>query len=679
MSRKIFVFFFLLPFFACFTFAFDCNRFFGLDYDNCVSLNVVDEDLIANLIYSDSTFPNHEFIRDYNANISVVDPPFDTSLSDMGVIRDGWVEILSISPSVWFENVTYVPRITSYRVESGYNIVLPEDYYDNNQVDGQACQVLYNTNSDVSSIIWFVDGSIIGFGNNFEIDHENYSKVESEASINAVTRADSYVWHRYCCRWRDNECVKHCYQCSYHDTSYINDNLVVRDTVFVKNYPHYSSAKFTIVDNYVDTFRGFLGKDDETNVLLRFNRSYFKDQEFEYFANFSSKPYYFLHLIAKKKDLQEFNNLIVTNNTFYVSDASSCSIESSDFFTVNNSSCDYNITQTEESLKDESLIVFSIGLIFKLFVFVFILWLFYKLIKAYWGKALISIIIFLLLSVPALADEDCGITNLASCIPQKIFDFLINLMNAPLEPLLNMIKNLFESAPQISLFQYVWTVIVYCISFFYGLLFVYSGFQFLFSGHDVLKREMAKEWLKNTVMMIVLVQASYYLYGLFVQLGSLMTSAVLSMVDEHFFMITADNWVNVGLEFLFILVYVLILLITLILLTIRYLIVAFGVLFVPIGIFCYFIPPLKSFGEIILNMLGMLIFVTFLDAIIILACSMLITIPLFENFKILVMITCFLIINASFIMLGFHIITKTSLGNGAEKIAQAVKYVGGKF
>jgi len=214
------------------------------------------------------------------------------------------------------------------------------------------------------------------------------------------------------------------------------------------------------------------------------------------------------------------------------------------------------------------------------------------------------------------------------------------------------------------------------MSLFYGLLFVYSGFQFLFSGHDVMRREMAKEWLKNTVIMIVLIQASFYLYGLFVDLGSIMTSSVLSLVDQHFFMITADNLVNTGLEFLFILVYVFVLLLTVLFLVTRYLIVAFGVLFTPIGIFCYFVPPLRSYGRLILNILGMCIFVTFLDAIIILACSMLITIPLFQNFKIIVMINCFMIVDLLFIILIKHIIQKTSIDKGASNVAQAVKYIG---
>lgn len=54
---------------------------------------------------------------------------------------------------------------------------------------------------------------------------------------------------------------------------------------------------------------------------------------------------------------------------------------------------------------------------------------------------------------------------------------------------------------------------------------------------------------------------------------------------------------------------------------------------------------------------------------------MLITIPLFQNFKILVMITCFMIVDLLFIILANHIMHKTSIDKGAEKVMQAGKYI----
>lgn len=288
--------------------------------------------------------------------------------------------------------------------------------------------------------------------------------------------------------------------------------------------------------------------------------------------------------------------------------------------------------------------------------------------------------IFLLLFLIPLvrAEDECGILNLATCIPQKIFDFIINLINDPIEPILSFIKLLLTEPVNISLFGYLWVIMLYILSLFYGVLMVYSGFNFMISGYDVVKREKAKEWFRNTLIMIVLIQASYFLYYLTIQLGSSMTLGTINLINEDFFKITADNIVNIGLQFFFAVLYVMILLSSAFILTIRYLIVAAGVALVPLGIFFYFIPPLKSYGKFILNFLGICIFITFLDAIIFLASSMLLEVPLFENMKILVMISAFGIANLLMIFLMFFSIIKSALnvfGKTAFPIIAATKYL----
>lgn len=288
--------------------------------------------------------------------------------------------------------------------------------------------------------------------------------------------------------------------------------------------------------------------------------------------------------------------------------------------------------------------------------------------------------VFSLLSmIPfASAEEDCGILNLATCIPQKIFDFIINLINDPIEPILSFIKSLLTESVDISLFGYLWVIMLYILSLFYGLLMVYSGFNFIISGHDIVKREKAKEWLRNTLIMIVLVQCSYFLYYLVIQLGSSMTLGTINLINEDFFKITSDNIINIGLQFCFAFSYLIILLLFAFVLTIRYLIVAAGVAMIPLGIFFYFIPPLRNYGKFILNFLGICIFITFLDAIIFLASSMLLEVPLFENMKILVMISAFGIANIFTIYLMFFSVIKSALSTVNKNIlpfAVIAKYI----
>jgi hypothetical protein len=109
---------------------------------------------------------------------------------------------------------------------------------------------------------------------------------------------------------------------------------------------------------------------------------------------------------------------------------------------------------------------------------------------------------------------ECGLLNLATCLPQKFFEYVESILNAPLQPLLNLAKDLLSAQVSIELFSGLWAIMVYVLSMFYALLLIYSGFTFIISGYDVYKRENAKEWLKNIVVMIILVQASFFIYEL---------------------------------------------------------------------------------------------------------------------------------------------------------------------
>jgi hypothetical protein len=273
--------------------------------------------------------------------------------------------------------------------------------------------------------------------------------------------------------------------------------------------------------------------------------------------------------------------------------------------------------------------------------------------------------------------DDCGLLNLATCIPQKFFDFIIGILNAPIQPLLDATKSLLTEPVNLSAFGSIWAIIIYILSMFYGLLLLYAGLNFMISGYDVAKREKAKMWFRNILIMIVLVQMSYFIYATFIDISSLMTSGIVNMIDQKFFLLTADNVVNIGLEIFFGLMYVITLLFTVLFLTLRYVIIAIGVVMIPIGIFLYFIPPLNSYGKLIVNFLGICIFVTFFDSLILLAGAKIIELPIFDNIKILVMITCFSIANFLMFYLMLFSALKSAFKTGegiATTVASVAKY-----
>ena len=280
-----------------------------------------------------------------------------------------------------------------------------------------------------------------------------------------------------------------------------------------------------------------------------------------------------------------------------------------------------------------------------------------------------------ILFVSLVSAEDCGITNLASCISQSFFDFLLGILNAPIQPLLDLVYNLLTEPVNVTIFSDIWSIIVYILSMFYGLLLIYVGFKFILSGHSVEQREKAKASLANTIVMMVLVQASFYIYSLIIELTSSVTTVILNMVQKNFFLLTVDNITNVGLELVFVIPYLISVSITLILLTLRYMIVSVGVILFAIGIFFYFIEPLKNYGRLIINFLFTTILLTFFYALIFLASSKLLDINTFQNTKILVMIGAFTLINLATFVLSLFVVIKSAL-KVATPIMKVVSTVG---
>jgi hypothetical protein len=273
---------------------------------------------------------------------------------------------------------------------------------------------------------------------------------------------------------------------------------------------------------------------------------------------------------------------------------------------------------------------------------------------------------------------ECGLSNLATCLPEKFFEYVLSIINAPFQPLLDAINALMTHPVNVHTFESLWVIIVYIISMFYGLFLIFAGFNFLISGYDAAKRENAKEWLRNTVLMILFVQASFIIYELIIEVGALLAAGVMDMIDPHFFLLTADSITNIGLELLLGLFYGLVLVITIVFLALRYLLVAVGVLFFPFAMFFYFIPPLETYGKALLNILLIIIFVPFFNALILFAASALLELPVFDNFKIVLMISAFLLINLFslfLIVLGiFKAVTSAANSDAGKAIGAAIKY-----
>jgi len=273
----------------------------------------------------------------------------------------------------------------------------------------------------------------------------------------------------------------------------------------------------------------------------------------------------------------------------------------------------------------------------------------------------------------------CSITNIGECIVEFFFDFILDLINDAIEPLLKLVKYFLSEPVKISLFSEPWSIIIYIISMFYGLVLVYIGLKFMLSGDSPEKREGAKSSLKNIIIMMILIQSSFILYSVLLDLSGALTKTMLDLTGDKFFRLSFDSFSSFALELLLLGVYLVHLVAVILILAMRYIAVSAGVLFFVIGIFFYFIPFLQNFGKFILYTLGSLIFIPFFYSIIFLVSSKIIQINAFREFKILIMIGSLdiIIFGTLFILLFVLIKATLSIMKPVKEVVTVVSSVTG--
>ncbi|MBI4141203.1 hypothetical protein HY485_05190 [Candidatus Woesearchaeota archaeon] len=235
----------------------------------------------------------------------------------------------------------------------------------------------------------------------------------------------------------------------------------------------------------------------------------------------------------------------------------------------------------------------------------------------------------------------CTLYNIPSCVASTLRDtareVIQYLLNAPVQPLIGAVRLLLTQPPAQESFQSLWQTIVYVLSVFYGLFVLFAGLLFIVFSTNPSSRARAKEWLQNSILAMIFVQASYYLYSLIAHMSAGLTQGVLAMLDPSFFFFDLQNIQELGTQIIFGILYIIALVITVFVLGIVYFLSSIGVVFFPFGLFLYFVPPLKFVGKFIINSLLFVLFIPFFVSLVFLTTSRIILLPAFSNIKILLL------------------------------------------
>ncbi len=136
--------------------AYDCDEFIGQMRADCFAVNGSDE-LVPNLIYTNHSVPDHEFVKAYNDKLNYK-PKVKTI---KGVIYKAWFDILTITPSIQYHNLTFVPSEFELRTDYNYEIKLPEEYT-SKLVFNRPCMIKYSLDSVTEELQMHSNGKYVG-------------------------------------------------------------------------------------------------------------------------------------------------------------------------------------------------------------------------------------------------------------------------------------------------------------------------------------------------------------------------------------------------------------------------------------------------------------------------------------------------------------------------------------
>lgn len=212
-------------------------------------------------------------------------------------------------------------------------------------------------------------------------------------------------------------------------------------------------------------------------------------------------------------------------------------------------------------------------------------------------------------SVADLNQQVVGLPNvlthfLVQAIKQSIGSFSLSLVLT--------FKTFLVHPVEVSRFAESWKWVVTILSTGYILFLSFFGIKMLQAGSNPIEREKAKSNMGKIVIMILLTGLSLEMYELVLSINYALSSAIWSSVLDSFF-----SYENLSTVNFFMLVYFSSSLLTAFTTVfLRYLIIMAGILLLPLAICLYFFEPLQAYGRLLIQVIGVAIFIPFVDSLI---------------------------------------------------------------
>ena len=342
--------------------AFDCNSMPHDIIDTCIQIqesDLIDEEknaLISNLDYNGKSFPDHEHVYQRNTNLLISDAPLEVEKQNSEYIKDAWLSIFSIMPSVLYNKSLYVPE--NIEVLSGFNykIEIPQDYYSKHypSTDKGDCKRIYTLIKNTSEARIYINNNYQDSGRLVPAAIDSDSEIKVEYDISVSVKIDHYKWRSYCCRRSSSgRCIKYCHYCKYRNSETIKDSIHITNSLNVKYYDNKLFADIEVIDSYSSTKK--IAINYSNSARLDFQDSSYEFNQYAYDIAYSKEPYYAYTLRAEDYDQESMSNMLKDGNSMLVKNTDGCRIRAFDFFKTIEKACNAEYDGINFSINTDKL------------------------------------------------------------------------------------------------------------------------------------------------------------------------------------------------------------------------------------------------------------------------------------------------------------------------------------
>jgi len=317
------------------------------------NLTEYEKDLLySSLFEGDNLIPDHDFVYTWNTGLTI-NEPIRTVKQNQGTIRDAWVEIFSLMPSVVEDNNLYVHQSGKVLSKYGYNVILPSG-----TMSGD-CHTTYQLQSSNIVLQILENNHYLGSGEltNYFISYPHNAPITFSAVLQISVQ---YRIRHY--SLDEDECV-------FDYSEIIGDSLMIQDNVPARMYNPQTYYSFIVKNSYQDSLLVELRYSNYSYLTLDLEEPFYKKARYSY--NIQPNSIGLLQVTATIQNYTNIHNIFIENQNplrLVIPKDHDCELSLRNHFSNLITPCDLSYTQRNISIFGNKTNYFE-GELFTVYIF----------------------------------------------------------------------------------------------------------------------------------------------------------------------------------------------------------------------------------------------------------------------------------------------------------------------